>query len=327
MRKEIKVATGIGFSSLVALAVIGWHINRGASSPATDEAGKTEITRSPFHEDRADIWTDPLHEPTEHDDAASPPPPIPTLDSSWGDRPPTHITREDDRPRQALPSSEDSTVEPVLPEPAEEIALVDEQESQESPVAEPTIFPEPETGLRAPKVAPPTETSERFARTPAPTPPSGLVVTTQPASRMREYVVKPNDTLSAISVQYYGHARYADEIIKANPGIKPRQLRVGMKINIPELSVEAAPAVQPPTAAAAPARKIAEPLKDIPPERAYRVQPGEGWYELAARFLGNGNDWPELFEENRGRVPHNPRDLRAGTLIQLPERAVKDKTD
>ena len=55
-----------------------------------------------------------------------------------------------------------------------------------------------------------------------------------------------------------------------------------------------------------------------PPERSYTVQPGEGWYTLAQRFLGNGNDWPELYELNRERVSNNPHLLRVGTVIELP---------
>ncbi len=52
--------------------------------------------------------------------------------------------------------------------------------------------------------------------------------------------------------------------------------------------------------------------------REYRVQPGEGWFDLAQRFLGDGRRWPELYELNRERVARNPSQLRSGTVIELP---------
>ncbi len=327
MRKEIKIASGIGFVGLVALAVIGWQL-KGRSSATADKPVPEKITHSSIDDDSTDIWRDASREPAGHTHVASPPPVIPDREPQQGDRPRTDITREDLPGHPIVPLVEETPISEAVPTPAEEDTLADHAESEERPTPSPIVTPEPATSLRAPAVTPPADTGERFSRAPVTAPPAGLVVTSQPAARMREYVIKPGDNLSIIAARYYGHAKYADELIKANPGIKPRQLRVGMKINIPELATTTAPAGQtPPAVPAAPTRIVSETLPPIPPERAYRVQPGEGWYELAARFLGNGNDWPELYEENKGRVPHNPQDLRAGTLIQLPERAVKNKNN
>ncbi len=325
MRKEMKLATGVGFVGLVALAVIGWQYNWSRSSTTADKPVPEKITRSAIDDDSTDTWRDASHEPAGHAHVASPPL-LPDREPRQSDRPRTDMTREDVSPHPTVPPGENLTIQEVVPEPTDESSHTEHALSEEQPAISPPVSPEPAAGLRAPVVTPPADTGDRFSRTPVITPPAGLVVASQPAARTREYVIKPGDNLSIIAARHYGHAKYADELIKANPGIKPRQLRVGMKINIPELATTTAPAGQAsPAIPAAPKRIVRETLPPIPPDRAYRVQPGEGWYELAARFLGNGNDWPELYEENKGRVPHNPQDLRAGMLIQLPERAVKDK--
>ena len=73
---------------------------------------------------------------------------------------------------------------------------------------------------------------------------------------------------------------------------------------------------------AQPARRGATTRQPIPEDRAYQVKNGEGWYDLASKFLGDGTRWPELFELNRERVSRDPNRLRAGTIIEIPERAV-----
>jgi len=60
-------------------------------------------------------------------------------------------------------------------------------------------------------------------------------------------------------------------------------------------------------------------VPSVPKDRAYMVEPDEGWIVLARRFLGDGNRWPELFELNRERVPNNPNKLPVGTVIELPK--------
>ncbi len=55
----------------------------------------------------------------------------------------------------------------------------------------------------------------------------------------QEYTVKPGDTLSSISRQFYGSARHYNKILEANKNIisSAAQLKTGQKLKIPHLAV------------------------------------------------------------------------------------------
>ena len=132
---------------------------------------------------------------------------------------------------------------------------------------------------------------------------------------MKVHVVQAGDTFSSLAVRHLGHAKYAAAIAQANPGKDPRRLLVGSKLNIPAVPPDR-------STTGLPGRKPIvsdEQLPPIHPDRAYTVRPGEAWYDLAKRFLGEGSRWPELYELNRERVSNRgPHLLRAGTVIELP---------
>ena len=48
-----------------------------------------------------------------------------------------------------------------------------------------------------------------------------------------DYVVQPGDTLTAVSLHFYGTPRYWRRIMEANPGVSASKLRVGRRIRIP----------------------------------------------------------------------------------------------
>lgn len=146
---------------------------------------------------------------------------------------------------------------------------------------------------------------------------------------IRTHTIQSGDTFTSLAVKYLGHAKYTNLVIKANPGKDPRRLYVGSKVNIPPLPGGPATKNGTPgvlsdqgTPAAAGGRPIVwETVPPPDPRRSYVVQPGEGWYDLARKFLGDGKDYPELYEYNKERVGGDPDLLRAGTIIELPPRA------
>lgn len=159
--------------------------------------------------------------------------------------------------------------------------------------------------------------------------------------KSKEYVVKSGDSFSTIASKQMGSVKYVKELMKANPGKDPRKLYVGAKLVIPEVSSAVQPeAAKSGTAAGqvggpagsgsttppvkAPVRGSAKETYVVPPpdpSRSYTVQPGEGWYDLARKFMGDGKDYPKLYEHNKERVGGDPQLLRAGTVIELPEGA------
>jgi nucleoid-associated protein YgaU len=96
---------------------------------------------------------------------------------------------------------------------------------------------------------------------------------------------------------------------KVSPDAKP-----GTK-----LSADAKPAEPPVKAESKQSKEAVVPPAD--PSRSYTVQPGEGWYDLARKFMGDGKNYPELYEYNKERVGGDPHLLRAGTVIELPPKA------
>lgn len=56
--------------------------------------------------------------------------------------------------------------------------------------------------------------------------------TSSPASAGR-YTVGPGDSLSRIAARLYGDARQWHSIMKANPGLNPRRLRIGQVVKLP----------------------------------------------------------------------------------------------
>ena len=102
---------------------------------------------------------------------------------------------------------------------------------------------------------------------------------------MKEHVIQPGDSFSALAVQYLGDAKYTSLVQEANPGMDPYRLQIGTKVNIPP-----APAAKEHASAVSGAPRVgvrAKSIPPVPPGRSYTVKSGEGWYDLANRFLGD----------------------------------------
>ncbi|MCX8040452.1 MAG: LysM peptidoglycan-binding domain-containing protein [Planctomycetota bacterium] len=125
----------------------------------------------------------------------------------------------------------------------------------------------------------------------APQPPASAA-----ASGARTHTVAKGETLSDISAQHYGSARHWRRIVEANPGLDPARLNVGQVLQIPPL----------PEASSQPAAASGE--------GTYTVKPGESYYAIARKQLGNAARWREL--EQLNGIP--AEELRAGQVIKLP---------
>jgi hypothetical protein len=78
------------------------------------------------------------------------------------------------------------------------------------------------------------------SRTPAPTPepaanePARPSVEAPPPANAESYTIVAGDSLGRIAARLYGDVRRWPSIMKANPGLHPRQLRVGQVIRLPQ---------------------------------------------------------------------------------------------
>jgi len=168
--------------------------------------------------------------------------------------------------------------------------------------------------------------------------PSPLAAKPAEKAKPREYVVQSGDTFSSIALKQLGSTRHVKELMKANPNKDAKRLYVGTKLILPDLPA-ASPTVAAGTGTSVSSETPAKPVagtasirttgavKDtfvVPPPdpaRSYTVQPGEGWFELARKFMGRGEGYPRHYEYNKARVGGNPDLLRAGTVIELPPSA------
>ncbi len=50
----------------------------------------------------------------------------------------------------------------------------------------------------------------------------------------------------------------------------------------------------------------------------YSVKPGDSLWVIAARTLGRGDRWGEIYNLNRGAIGASPADLKVGTVLRLP---------
>jgi len=93
----------------------------------------------------------------------------------------------------------------------------------------PEPMPEPEpmsdTASEQPEPAP----SETATAQPAPEQPSPA----QPAPQGSTYTIRKGDTLWSIAQREYGDGQRWVDIVRANPGIEPKKLRVGQTITLP----------------------------------------------------------------------------------------------
>lgn len=159
------------------------------------------------------------------------------------------------------------------------------------------------------------------------------------------HLVARGETLAAIARETYDDPRRIDLILAANPEVRdPRRLKVGTKLTLPSppsaprarvaespsrpsVPLAAAPTTPPVSdplvsLMARPAGPAAPPPADPVPAKpaAYVVQPGDSFYSIAESTLGSASRWKELFELNKKAVAGDPRKLRAGMSLILPEK-------
>jgi nucleoid-associated protein YgaU len=190
-------------------------------------------------------------------------------------------------------------------------------------VTAPRLEPPPAVSetTSAAALSPPTPSA---ARPEVLAPPAEKAPASQPAvaaAKPIQHVIQAGETYSALAEKYFGSARYVGLIVKANPGKDPRRLLVGSKINIPPAPKDVASKSDGKPIAGGSAKLARVPNEAapaVPADRAYKVQPGESWNDIAAKFLGDQKRWPELYELNKDRVATNPASLRSGTVIELP---------
>jgi nucleoid-associated protein YgaU len=113
----------------------------------------------------------------------------------------------------------------------------------------------------------------------------------------KTHVVAKGETLGDISKAYFGTTTKWKQIVEANPGVRPENLKVGQSLAIPDL----------PVAAAATAAPISG--------NSYTVKSGDTLESIAASTLGKKSAWKQIVEANPGL---QPTALRIGQVLAIP---------
>jgi nucleoid-associated protein YgaU len=140
------------------------------------------------------------------------------------------------------------------------------------------------------------------------------------------YTIASGDTLAALSVKFYGDARYAAAIQAANRGLNPKALHIGERIVIPaKADVIKPPAARPAAAPAAPGAPATAPMMLEPPApsapatKVYVVQRNDTLIGIARRFYGDAAMYKKIYEANKDIMSSPNAALQVGQQLRLPQ--------
>ena len=117
----------------------------------------------------------------------------------------------------------------------------------------------------------------------------------------KTHTVANGELLGDIALKYYKSSKQWRKIAEANPGIDPKNLKVGQKLIIP--GVEAKP--------------VETAVVAAPGERTYTIKAGDTLYVVAKKELGSATRWKEIEKLNGV----SSSELRVGQVIKLPAAA------
>lgn len=128
------------------------------------------------------------------------------------------------------------------------------------------------------------------------------------AASASQYTIKSGDTLEGIARTEMGDGQKWRLITAANPGLDPKALKIGQKINIP-----AAGATATKEKAAAPAGGSSASAPNT-----YTVQKGDTLMELSRKFYGSEADWKRILDANVTALKGDAKAIAPGMKLVIP---------
>ena len=128
-------------------------------------------------------------------------------------------------------------------------------------------------------------------------------------TRVRMITVQAGDSLSEIAAEHLGSAGSWKKIMAVNPELeKPEHITPGMKLRIP--------VDEPPSTTERPAVGSTNTPANSN-NKTYKVKAGDNLYRIAAKTLGDGERFKEIFEANRNKLS-SANDIRPGMVLKIP---------
>lgn len=146
--------------------------------------------------------------------------------------------------------------------------------------------------------------------------------TTRPSGTgERTHTVATGETMSSIAAAAYGNSAYYSHIMRANPNVDPKKLKVGTVLNMPAIDDVKPSNSSSEASTPSPARtQTADftPRKPIDDKTQYVVQSGDSLYRISVKLYGKADHVDKLAQSNVGTVGADRR-LKVGQVLTLPE--------
>jgi nucleoid-associated protein YgaU len=126
------------------------------------------------------------------------------------------------------------------------------------------------------------------------------------------YVIRSGDTLGAIAKRTLGAESRWEELVKLNPGLDPKRLKIGSTIRLSGSAPAALAQPAPAPAVTAPAT-VAKPAA----ARTHTVKSGDTLGAIAKTYLGSATKADALFEANKDQLK-SPDALKVGQVLRIP---------
>ena len=227
-------------------------------------------------------------------------------------------------PATPSPAADSTTPAPAtaqpLPGPAQHTTADPSQPAPELPTApqqnQQVAINTQETGPQQTTILPPPTVTEPQVMVDPPMPGSVSVESkTSAAGKQRTHVVQKNETLSTISTAAYGNANYYPHILRANPGLDPKRMKVGTTIVLPDVA-----SVKPEATVGAGAEQKASATStpQLDATKEYKVQPNDSLYKISQKLYGKSDLSNKIYELNKDTIGPDPAKLKLGTILKLP---------
>ena len=126
------------------------------------------------------------------------------------------------------------------------------------------------------------------------------------------HVVVEGDTLTSIAKQYWGTSQGWENIVKANPGLTPTNLKIGAKLNIP---AKDSPIVKTVATSTASGTTVAGGGQE------YEVVSGDTLSQISNKVYGDSKHWNLIYEANKKSIGGDPAALVVGTKLTIPAKS------
>ena len=127
------------------------------------------------------------------------------------------------------------------------------------------------------------------------------------------YVIRNGDTLADIAQKQLGKSTRWNELVKLNPGLDPKHLKIGQTIRLSG----SGPAVLDKPVATTPAASAPVAKIDATGSRTHTVVSGDTLGAIAKKYLGSITKADAIYQANRD-VLKSADDLKVGQVLRIP---------